>query len=70
MVKKYKITDLFTGEEKDLEKTLYPGEPTQAWIEGWTASSQYGWGKIENPYAPTTNEYHEWLDGWESAERD
>ena len=70
MVKKYKITDLFTGEEKDLEKETFPGEPTLCWIEGWTARMECGYDKIENPYAPTTNEYHEWLDGWESAERD
>jgi hypothetical protein len=45
-----------------------PDSPTAAWVEGWNAC-MHG-GLSANPYELGDQEYRDWQEGWEAAERD
>ena len=62
------IRDMFDGKDKKLPPE-YPGEPTQAWIDGWNAGME-GSTIDENPYSPMTSEWFDWRYGWEAANYD
>jgi hypothetical protein len=61
-----KITDLF-GNEHELSDKHYD-EPTAAWVEGWECYMHNGLST--NPYELGDDEYRDWQDGYEAAERD
>jgi len=63
--KNWKITDLFTGEEKPVE--IFRNEPTQEWIEGWNAGMN---GDDRNPYEPGCVQHGDWQEGHDDAEMD
>lgn len=46
-----------------------PNEPSQAWILGWDDFMKYGKTAI-NPYPQFTDDYREWLDGFDCADID
>lgn len=65
----YVITDMFTGQDREIPDLITPGEPTQYWINGWNAYHD-DQEPEDNPYSEHTFEWREWLDGYEAAEAD
>jgi len=47
----------------------YRVEGAEAWDQGYDAFGK-GTHKNDNPYNPGTNEYSDWLDGWNARARD
>ena len=62
-----KITDLF-GNERELPERDWDS-PTEAWVEGWNAG-MFLYLPQDNPYELGDDEYRDWQEGYEAAERD
>ena len=60
-----KQIDLF-GNERELPERDWDS-PTEAWVEGWTAGMHDG--SPVNPYELGDDEYRDWQEGYEAAER-
>lgn len=67
----YKITNLYTGQEESLP-VRDPSSPTGAWVMGWEdyMHPRTGTSVKDNPYDSGTDDWHDYEDGWEEAERD
>jgi ribosome modulation factor len=67
MNKTWLARNFITGKDEPLPKPD-PNEPTEAWVQGWTASMNNEFKS--SPYAESSQEHHDWLDGYKAAERD
>ena len=65
---KYVAFNFITGQYEPIPDENGQG-PTSAWVQGWEAYMLDGPSE-RNPYDPTTNEGHDWEDGYEAARKD
>lgn len=65
---KWLIKNFITGELAEFPRDE-PGEPTQAWVDGWNAGMEEG-ADARNPHDNYSKEHHDWQDGWSAAMRD
>jgi hypothetical protein len=65
----YKITNWITGQEESLP-VRDTSSPTPAWVMGWEDYMGTATPFKNNPYDQGTEDWHDYEDGWEEAERD
>lgn len=64
----YHIYNFISGKDEPQPDHPDHSSPTEAWLAGWYALMVDGYKA--NPYPECTQDYRDYEEGWEAAERD